>query len=296
MKIAVIGAGIAGLSLARVLTDAGRGVVLFDKGRAAGGRMSTRRKLFDHGAQYFTARDASFAGAVGEWEEAGVVERWPQLDDGETRYRGAPHMASLCEHLAEGLAVRSRRRIVRMVCGADGWELQESGGDWFGPFESVVVAIPAPQAAELLDPVPELAQRVAAVEMEPCWAGMFLFEEPLGESFDGRFVDREGMAWVARREGPQGESWVIHAQPDWDPGDALPDLRAALARVLGRELPVAKYERAHYWRYARTSKPLGEPFAWDSMRGIGVCGDWCIGGRIEAAWLSGRALAHAMVR
>ena len=38
MSIAIIGAGMAGISCARALREAGREVVLFDKGRAAGGR------------------------------------------------------------------------------------------------------------------------------------------------------------------------------------------------------------------------------------------------------------------
>jgi predicted NAD/FAD-dependent oxidoreductase len=296
MPIAVVGGGMAGLAASRVLERSGRSVIVFDKGRGVGGRMSSRRRVFDHGAQYFTARHDAFVEAVRGWEEAGIVERWPQLDDEQVRYRGTPNMVSLCEYLADGLKVRAKVRITRMMCGADGWELRDSNGDWFGPFESVVVAVPAPQAAKLLEPVPELAQRVAAVEMESCWAGMFQFDEPLGPTFDGAFVEREQMSWMARRDGPQGESWVLHSEPGWEPEDALPELRAALAALLERELPEARYERAHLWRYARTATALGEPFAWDAMRSVGVCGDWCLGGRVEAAWRSGRALARAVIR
>ncbi|MGA8880775.1 MAG: FAD-dependent oxidoreductase, partial [Azonexus sp.] len=57
--LALIGAGIAGLSCATALQQAGLKVSLFDKGRGPGGRMSTRRGddwQCDHGAQYFTAR------------------------------------------------------------------------------------------------------------------------------------------------------------------------------------------------------------------------------------------------
>ncbi|MDP3490273.1 MAG: FAD-dependent oxidoreductase, partial [Phenylobacterium sp.] len=43
MKIAIIGAGMAGLSCAEALSDAGHAVQVLDKGRGPGGRMSTRR-------------------------------------------------------------------------------------------------------------------------------------------------------------------------------------------------------------------------------------------------------------
>lgn len=62
-RVAVIGAGIAGISCARVLRDAGHAVRVFDKSRGIGGRMATRRgesSSYDHGAQYFTARDPGF--------------------------------------------------------------------------------------------------------------------------------------------------------------------------------------------------------------------------------------------
>ncbi len=54
--VAVVGAGMAGLSAARALAEAGRQVVVVDKGRGFGGRMATRRlgtAVFYNGAQYF---------------------------------------------------------------------------------------------------------------------------------------------------------------------------------------------------------------------------------------------------
>lgn len=67
MRVAVVGAGMAGLACGEALVAAGHSVVLFDKGRGAGGRMSSRRMAtplgevgFDHGAQHMTARDPAF--------------------------------------------------------------------------------------------------------------------------------------------------------------------------------------------------------------------------------------------
>jgi hypothetical protein len=59
-RVAIIGAGIAGISCARALKASGKLVTLFDKSTGPGGRASHR--LFeqwgaDHGAQYFTARE-----------------------------------------------------------------------------------------------------------------------------------------------------------------------------------------------------------------------------------------------
>jgi hypothetical protein len=61
-RIAIIGAGISGLTLAQSLKEYAD-VVVFDKARGVGGRMNTRYAdpfYFDHGTQFFTARSKSF--------------------------------------------------------------------------------------------------------------------------------------------------------------------------------------------------------------------------------------------
>ena len=65
--IAIIGAGMAGVTCARTLRQAGHKVTIFEKSRGLGGRMATRASAFgsfDHGAQYFTVRDPRMALAL----------------------------------------------------------------------------------------------------------------------------------------------------------------------------------------------------------------------------------------
>lgn len=70
-RFAVVGAGLSGLMCARTLQDHGLDVTVFEKSRGLGGRMANRRAepnlRFDHGAQYFTARDHNFALYVQAW-------------------------------------------------------------------------------------------------------------------------------------------------------------------------------------------------------------------------------------
>jgi renalase len=79
LKIAIIGAGMAGLSAATHLVENGHSVTVFEKSRGIGGRMSTRREgdfEFDHGAQYFTVRNDQFFSAIMEWEKMGIASLW----------------------------------------------------------------------------------------------------------------------------------------------------------------------------------------------------------------------------
>ena len=105
MRVAIVGAGMAGLACARALAAAGHVPLLFDKGRGPGGRMSTRRTehdgrtlTFDHGAQYFTARDDAFVALVRELEAEGAVVRWPTV--GDDAWTGAARMSEPVAALA----------------------------------------------------------------------------------------------------------------------------------------------------------------------------------------------------
>jgi renalase len=63
IEVAVIGAGIAGLTCAQKLQQAGKSVVLIDKSRGLGGRLATRRLAgthADHGVCYLQAKGDRF--------------------------------------------------------------------------------------------------------------------------------------------------------------------------------------------------------------------------------------------
>ncbi|MEM7249454.1 MAG: FAD-dependent oxidoreductase [Acidobacteriota bacterium] len=326
-RVAVIGSGLAGLTCAHELQEAGLAVTVLDKGRGAGGRASTRRAeidgqraSFDHGAQYFTARDPVFASLVAEWREASVVARWtPRLttfgdstraadpDAGATeRWVGTPGMSSLLAHLEQGLDVRRPVRAERLERRDDGWWLQDTEGAASGPFDEVVVAVPASQAAELLAPAPELARAARDVAMPPCWAVLVAWEERLDVPFDAAFVNDAPLAWLARDSSkpgrPDGERWVLHGAAEWsrehfddEPSAVIDALLSAAAETTGWEAASPSFAAAHRWAFARVDGRADDACLHDAELGIGACGDWCVGGRMEGAWLSGRALAARLL-
>ncbi len=316
-RVAVIGGGLAGLACARTLADHGWPVSVFDKGRRPGGRIATRRDetgSFDHGAQYFTVKDRRFGRLVESWQQDGHVAPWTSplvhlaagvtrsVDDGRVRYVGVPGMSAIGRHLGADLPIREDVRIDRLERRDDTWWTVADGGAVFGPFERVIVAAPAPQAANLLAPVPELAAVAAAAEMAPCWAVMLAFARRLPLAFGGAFVDDPLLSWIARDSDkpgrPAGERWVLHAPPAWsrahledEPDAVVAAMLAAFARATGTDPGLPLTARAHRWRYAQSGDGVGAPCLFDAAAGLGACGDWCVGGRIEGAYLSGAAMA-----
>lgn len=319
MRIVVVGAGMAGLSCGVRLRDAGVDVVVVDKGRGPGGRTSTRRAAvpFDHGAQYFTARDAAFRAAVVDWMSRGVVAEWaprvvafdgaddPRAASELPRFVGVPGMNALARDMASGLDVRTGVTVGALDRRADGWHLATAADESIGPFEAVLLTAPPPQTATLLASHP-FASVVTAAEAAPCWAVMTSWADAVPVDFDAAFVNAGPLSWVARdgsKPGrPHPHAWVLHASPAWSiehleqtPDEVLPALLQAFEALVRSPLPALAFSAAHRWRYASVPRPLTETHLWDGAAGVGVAGDWCSGPRVEGAWLSGRALANAIL-
>jgi predicted NAD/FAD-dependent oxidoreductase len=308
MRIGIVGAGMAGLACAETLATAGHELLLFDKGRGPGGRMSTRRistpageAVFDHGAQYFTVRDGGFRRRVDDWVSRGIVAPWSGA--GRDAYVGTPGMNAPVRQMADGQAVRWATLVTGMETTGQGWRLVLEKDEVID-VDIAVVATPAEQAAALVATVaPDLAARARAVPSAPCWTAMLAFSGLLPMAPDTlRGGEDDLLGWAARngskpgRTGP--EAWVLQAGPTWsrlnieaNPDEVAAALSAAFAERLGTPLPSPIARSTHRWRYARAGAE-GSGALWDSDRRLGLCGDWLLGPRVEAAWLSGTMLAE----
>jgi predicted NAD/FAD-dependent oxidoreductase len=316
-RVAVIGAGVAGLACARTLHDHGLSVVVFDKARGPGGRTATRRAEgggFDHGAQFFTARDPRFRRVVKSWEQDGVVAPWegrfvrikvggevsPDVLQTE-RFVGLDRMSAIAKHLAAELEVVPNLRVTTLHHDGRRFTLIDEAGGAREGFDVVVLAVPAPQAVPLLVLSPALAARAAEAQLDPCQAVMLRLEAPLEVDFDAARIEGSPLGFAARDSSKPGraagERWVLHGARPWSaaqleepPEVVITALVSALSTLTGVEVrPVEA--TAHRWRYALAVGPFGEAALWDAVLGLGACGDWCVGPRVEAAYLSGVAMA-----
>lgn len=312
-SVAVIGAGIAGAAAAHRLTAAGLDVTVIDKGRGVGGRMATRRLSadlsFDHGAQHFTARDPLFIQQVEAWIRHDVVGAWG-AEPGW--FVGAPTMTAPVRALTQGLAVLTHCAVTRIERDGDVWRLVEGPGGFIADgraYDAVLVTAPAPQTTALLATAGVKLPALARVRYAPCWALMLAHDgPPLMAEPSARAADpKAALAWVARNDSKPGRggalsTLVAHASPAWsrahlecDPAEIAGRLQAELAQVIGSPLPEVRYAAAHRWRFALVEEAVGEPCLWRPEAGLGVAGDGCLGGRVEAAYLSGRALAERVL-
>lgn len=324
MTIAIIGAGIAGAACAAALAEQGEQVVVFEKGRSAGGRMSSKRTeqgYLDLGAQYFTARHPAFKTQCQHWLNSGVVTHWhgrlaqatadglQASPDDTLRYIGMPSMQAPVKHLLDTVDVSLGCQIDNILFDGQIWQLQSNGVS-AGQFNKLILAIPQQQAAVLLKPMlvssTGLSQIFSSPALLPCWAVNVQLAQPLWP-FDGIFFKQDSqLSWAARQGSKPGRCdaghWLLHFSAAFSQqhleadGDTIAQHAMQALQRLTDKTVTGQVSHYHRWRFAQQNPdyPVQGAVYFPTLA-LGLAGDWLNGGRVENAWLSGRRLAAQLL-
>ena len=321
-SIAIIGAGLSGLHLATRLREHAH-VSVFEKARGVSGRMSTRYAdpfQFDHGAQYFTARDPQFQAFLKPHISQGLVQAWEPkvitLAKGEKPYKrdwfephyvASPRMNRLCQTLAEGLEIKLPVEIRTLMREGSTWMLHDAAEQAHGPFDWVLSTAPAPQATKLLPAEFSGQPLLSEVRMTGCYSLLIGINYPLPWAWDVAVVKDSPLAWIAANHSKPGReravsSLSIQSSNDWAEAhidEDVPAMQALLLEELstltGLDVSAPAHLATHRWRYAGVAQAAGAPYLLDENMKLAAAGDWCLGGRVEAAWLSAESLAKTLL-
>jgi predicted NAD/FAD-dependent oxidoreductase len=312
----IIGSGLAGLSAANRLTAEGMSVVVIDKGRGVGGRLAARRigdAVFDHGAQFFTARSEQFKNCVDQWIKSGVAEQWyqsyPGQPNGHPRYRGVPTMVSIAKYLTKDQNVIQSTRVLK---------LNHDGCNWIVKLEpdesitarSVIITSPVPQTLDLIDQgntqLPSgIVERLQKIQYESCIAVMAVLDGPTSLADPGALaLDKGPIAWISDNQ-KKGASplpaLTIHASGEFSQANFNRDRTEVgkelieLARPLFGNANVLDFQ-VHGWLYSKPTVTDSDPslLVSDSlgMPPLVIAGDAFSGPRFEGAVLSGWSAAE----
>ena len=287
---------------------------------------TVRDSRFEHALQNHSVCRPWSASSLQLLNSQGVASAAPPLGQ-EPHWVPVPGMNALVRHWAEpfisnqSLLLETRvSAIAPDALHPSQWQLHTESSDGavhvYGGFDAVVLGLPAPQAHTLLQPLAQAAefcQQVAEVRMAPCWTLMLAFPNAmqpnlhtLGPQWNAARSSHHRIAWLARENSKPGrgavERWTVQASAEWSqehindsPARVQAKMQKAFAEVTGIHAEPAHTD-LHRWLYAKTVEPLGFSHLWDAATGIGLCGDWCLGHRVEYAYASGLELSQAMTK
>jgi hypothetical protein len=322
-SIAIIGAGIAGLTCGTALGGLVPHVKIFEKNVFPGGRINRLRVgdyEFNHGAQFFTVNNPLFWNIVSAWQTEGIVRPWDgwivELQEGQIsnsdmatqRFVGQPGMQVIAENLAQNCDLVVSTSVSELEKRKSGeWRLFNDRGDYLGAYDIVIIATAAHQVSSLTGNVPSIRRLADGVDMTVCWTGMFAFEQKLDLPYDAAYVLDSPLSWISHSQVScqvtEADCWVLHASPEWSQqyaasfrGRVMHALLDAFWQATDLDPVKPISSSVHCWKHAVPINPISEDSLFDENQAIGACGDWCTAPRIEGAVLSGYSMADRVMK
>eukprot|EP00249_Psilotum_nudum_P010269 c22436_g1_i1 orf=103-2016(+) len=271
-------------------------------------------------------------GAVREWNgvlgglhKGGHFVEIPQSKN----YIASCGMRNLADHIVSRRHLISVKRpcwISRMNAYNCQWHLTENGQPQ-GQFDAVVIAHNGKCANRLLDTagVPLVAKQMKRLELSSIWALLAAFEEPIpppknymrNEQLDAAFIDGvDSVSWMANNtrklllsQDQRASCWTFFSTAAYGkknkvPQESIPTVKAEKVKrqmLQGVEIALGiaegslsspLYTRVQLWGAALPTNSPNIPCIFDPLGRVGICGDWLLGSSLEAAALSGMAMAH----
>jgi len=314
----IIGAGMAGLTAARILYDAGYDVLVLEKSKGIGGRMATRRfagGVHDTGAQFISARSDGFKKIIDECLSSGSAKIWAKgfpkdnlpAENSHERFCGSEGMTAIAKDLAKDIDIEYETRVKKInpPNGKEVWEVEDEEGNVFKS-SSLLMTPPAPQLLELLFPIQDRLlidgiKELEKVEYHSCICVVAaLKNETKVPAPGGIHLSDQDLVWIADNQ-QKGISDVpsvtLHGAPEfsrihYDQSDEeLINTMIELAKPFVGECEVIEAQ-VRRWRYSLLFKFTDDPFVKLLERpAMLAAGEAMVGGKVEGAYTSGKAAA-----
>jgi renalase len=331
VEVAVIGTGIAGLTCAQKLQQAGKTVVLIDKSRGLGGRLATRRLAgthADHGVCYLQPKGDLFRQWIAELVSAGILRVWTEgihslSADGILQpptkfapYYAAPEGAtSIAKYLGRDLEIICDKLITSIDPINHGWRLSTKDPEFELTAEQVIFATPPAQALVIAEKEidPNCIQQLSRIQFSRSITAIAVY--PTTDQTAATAIPWQGiqcvehptLAWIgldsSKQLNPTQPVLVIQSSAAFaEQYFDAPDLAVVgqkLVDIIAHLIPaltMPELVQVHRWGYAFAQNPLSTQFITaQTTAPLYFCGDWCGGNRVESAYLSGLAVADQVL-
>ncbi|MGK7933830.1 MAG: NAD(P)/FAD-dependent oxidoreductase [Microcystaceae cyanobacterium] len=332
--VAIIGAGLAGLTCASVLQQQGYKVVILEKSRGVGGRLATRRveqTCVDHGLSYFFKQGNFTQQLIKQLTENKVINSFRpkryQFNQtlaaipSQPYYYAPKGMTAIAKDLADALTIWRQYRVMNLIPNQDNlWYITcETPPNQPNTLlaKSLVSAIPAPQLYLLLNSshLTQLSssflETLNQVTYDPCLTVMAGYDnlnlsDLMWEQV--QILSDSNIAWIGlesvKRDTQNQSVFVLHSTPNYaekflDSSDLKP-IGKSLLNEAEKHLPLSLKDLAwyqvHRWRYAipRHFLPIS-CLETNHPLPLVACGDWCAGKiKTHSSWHLEKAIASGL--
>ncbi|NBX67752.1 MAG: FAD-dependent oxidoreductase [Proteobacteria bacterium] len=308
LGVLVVGAGIAGLTLARNLVRHGMKVTVFDKSRGVGGRLASRRGgglTWDHGIVALHPSDIPPEIYV-DWKSLGILES--RKDQASMSWICPEGMTQLPKALEQGVDVVRDAKIdlIRIGPGGKVWMIRDDSGTWhYG--NKLVLAVPAPQAELLLEAsfpqqMVSLKESLAQIKYRPTLTVLATVSrkkypelslkavspiEMIIENGEKGIKMGTGALTIHLNEAYSVKNFELSEQK------VLREIKSLVASKMGIEISNLVLKK---WRYSQVTHALEDPFLSAKLTSpLFVIGDGFCGGGLKGSLMSASSLADRLI-
>lgn len=315
-NIAIIGAGITGISLANML----KGKVnlsIFEKSRGLGGRMATRRAnpyQFNHGTQYFKIENKEFKDFLYPLIKNKIIKPWKvnriEVFNKEVikkvkiinnkYYTPVNKMNSVVKYLARNnFFIKLLCKIEKIEKKNDKWFIFDTDFTSYGPYDWLFFTIPPNQVIDIIYKNFRFLDCIKKISMRSCYSVMLGFDEIKSFDFDIALFKDEDIhsmsIYKKYKTNKEYSSIIINSSYNFAEQninsckDKISDyLIKQVSDSLKYELNNFVHTSIHFWKYAMLEKRNNLGSLLDEEKKVVVCGDWCTNGKVEGAFLSAK--------
>ena len=323
-NVAIIGAGITGVTIANLLQKK-YNLTVFEKSRGVGGRMATRRAepyQFNHGAQYFKIGNKEFkdfmqplmVNKIIKPLKANQIEILNKKVIKRTKiynkkyFTAESKMNSVVKYLINNnLSIKLLCNIEKTLKENDKWFIIDSDKVSYGPYDWLLITIPPNQATKILYNSFKFLDIIKKIKMRSCYSLMLGFDEIKEFDFDTALFLDEDIQWlsISKKILEKKEYYNLLINSSYNfaeqningSKDKISNyLIKQVSDILQCELNNYKHKALHFWKYAMSEKNNNLGSLFDEDLKVIVCGDWCMNGKVEGAFLSAKNAANKLLK
>ena len=321
LDFCIIGSGISGSTIANYLQRK-YSIKVFDKARGVGGRSSFKRyksKIgFDHGLQYLSPRSKEFKSFTQKMIKKRILKHWKgnheflnekvKRDKKHVKLIGVKGNNAISKFLLKDINCKFKSELSEIKRQKDYWYLKFKDNNYLFS-KNLILTIPFPQAKKLSSKFVKTKLFKNKVIMNSSLTVLLMTNKTKNES-SSFFTNDKVLGWVSNENSKKRfkfnkDLWVLQSTFEYGKKHTnnyrnkkkfyTNTLIKKFKKLTKIKIKKIYFTHIHGWKYSSNSKPLNVKSYWDKKIGLGICGDWFRGPRLEDGWLSATDLYKKII-